>query len=83
MKEYDVRTFRAVLRPHFPSTVKVSHATTDKWAVYLEKADTGKEGPNAPVMLQLDGNRWTMYRALSTPGPDGHLREAVAEGTVH
>lgn len=82
MKEYGVRTFSAVLRPHFPSKVKVSHATTDKWAVYLEKADTEKEGPTAPVMLQIDGNRWIMYRALSTPGPDGHLREAVVEGTV-
>ena len=82
MKDYAVGTFSAVLRPHFPSKVKVSHATTDQWAVYLEKADTEKEGPNAPVMLQVNGNTWTMYRALPTPGPDGHLREAVAEGTV-
>ena len=82
MKEYDVRSFSAVLRPGFPSKVKVSHATTDQWAVYLEKADTAKEGPNAPIMLLIDGNNWTMYRALLAPGPDGHLREAVAEGTV-
>jgi len=82
MKAYGVRTFSGVLRPNFPARVKVSHATTDKWAVYLEKADTEKEGPNAPVMLQIDGNRWIMYRALSSPGPDGHLRQAVAQGTV-
>ncbi len=82
MREYGVRTFSAVLRSGFPSKVKVSHAATVKWAVYLEKADTEKEGPKAPVMLQIDGNNWTMYRALETPGPDGHLREAVAEGTI-
>jgi hypothetical protein len=82
MKDYAVASFSAVLRPGFPSKVKVSYATPDQWAVYLEKADTEKEGPKAPVMLQIEGNSWIMYRALSTPGPDGHLREAVAEGTI-
>jgi hypothetical protein len=84
MKEYDSRRFNVVVRPGFPAKATVSHATGDKWVLYLDRADTEQEGPTAPILLEIEGNHWILSRAQATPADDqkAHKRHAVAEGTV-
>jgi len=60
VRENDVRKFNVVVRRGFPVMATVSHATTDKWVLSLDRADTEKEGVRAPIMLEIVGNQWTL-----------------------
>jgi hypothetical protein len=83
VKEYDYRKFHAIVRPHFPVEVTVSHAGNDNWVVYLDKADTKLEGPHAPIMLEIWGNQWTLVSHKMNHSDGGtDEKYVVAAGTV-
>jgi hypothetical protein len=83
VKQYGRRKFHMIVRPHFPVEVTVSHAGGDNWVVYLDKADTEREGPHAPIMLEIWGNTWTLVsHKMNHSDDEGDEKYMVATGAV-
>jgi hypothetical protein len=82
MKEYGTLKFSAILRPHFPAEITVTHAGGSDWVVHLDRADTQSEGPLAPNILEIVDNKWTLVSHLPHPSTTPPQRHVVATGTV-
>ncbi len=82
MKEYDSRKFAAVLRPHFPAEITVTHAGGSDWVIHLNKADTELEGPRAPNMLEIVGDHWTLVSHQDHPQDQPAQKYEVASGDI-
>jgi hypothetical protein len=81
MRTYSHAKFHAVLRHGFPAEITVSYSGDDNWVLYLNKADKAREGPGAPILLEISENVWTLFSQAAS-SEDGHKRRAVASGTV-
>ena len=81
--EYGFLAFNIVVRHNFPAKVTVSHAGGSDWVIYLDRADTEMEGPHAPTMLEIVGNRWTLVSHQTKHTDDeAEERYVIATGTI-
>jgi hypothetical protein len=82
MKEYGSLVFHAVLRPHFPAEITVTHAGGSDGVIHLDKADTELESPHPAKMLEVVAERWTLVSHEDHPQDQPAEKYVVASGEI-